>query len=68
MLRIISFGLLGLGIVLIIVGLGAQDSIHSKLSEVFTGTPSDATVWYLAVGIAAAVAGAAGILIGTRRI
>ncbi|TVR49402.1 MAG: DUF3185 family protein [Planctomycetota bacterium] len=68
MLRAISFGLLAFGIVLIIFGFGAQDSFHSKASEFFTGSPSDATVWYLSLGIASLVAGLIGLASSVRRV
>jgi len=59
--RIISLGLLIAGIVLVIYGLAAQDSIGSSFSRFFTGSPTDKTMWLLVGGIVCAVIGAAGV-------
>jgi hypothetical protein len=60
--RILSLALLAGGIVLIIYGLSASDSISSSYSRFFTGSPTDRTMWLLIGGIVAAVLGTAGLL------
>ena len=60
--RIISLALLVGGIVLIIYGISASDSISSSFSRFFTGNPTDKTMWLLIGGAVAAAAGLVGVL------
>jgi hypothetical protein len=64
--RPISLALLVGGIVLIIYGVSASDSIGSSFTRFFTGSPTDRTMWLLIGGIVAAVGGAAGLLRGSK--
>ena len=64
--KIISLALLVGGIVLIICGLNASDSIGSSFSRFFTGNPTDKTMWLLIGGIVAAAVGAAGLARGSK--
>lgn len=64
--RILSIALLGGGIVLIIYGISASDSIGSGFSRFFTGAPTDKTIWLLVGGVIAAVAGAVGLFRGPK--
>jgi hypothetical protein len=57
----ISIALLAGGIVLIVYGIGASESVGSDFSRLFTGSPTDKTLWLLIGGIVAAAAGAAGL-------
>jgi hypothetical protein len=56
----ISLVLLVGGIVLIIFGVSATDSLGSDLSRFFTGAPTDKAIWMLIGGVVATVAGLAG--------
>jgi hypothetical protein len=58
----LSFALLAGGVVLIIYGLGASDSIGSSFSRFFTGSPTDKTMWLIIGGIVASVAGLFGLM------
>ena len=60
--KIISISLLFAGIIMVIFGFQASDSIGSSFSRLFTGTPTDKTVWLLIGGAALAVVGLAGVL------
>jgi LPXTG-motif cell wall-anchored protein len=62
-----GIALLVVGVVLIIFGMNASASLGSRLSELFTGAPSDRTIWLLIAGVAAAVIGLGMLLIGRRR-
>lgn len=62
----LAISLLIVGIMLILWGVSASDSISSDVSQIFTGAPSSKTVWLLIPGIIAAVIGAAGMLRGTK--
>lgn len=64
--RIFSLGLLVAGLVLVIYGLAALDSMGSSLSRFFTGSPTDKTVWLLLGGIMATAIGAGGLLRGSK--
>jgi hypothetical protein len=64
--KLIGIVLLAGGIVLLVNGFKARDSIESKVSQVFRGSPSDNAVWFLAGGAAATVAGAALILMPSK--
>ncbi|HEX2860573.1 MAG TPA: DUF3185 family protein [Lacunisphaera sp.] len=63
-----SLALLVAGIVLIVFGVAASDSLGSGISSLFTGNPTDKTIWLLLGGIAAAVAGSAGLLRSSRKL
>ena len=62
----ISLALLIGGILLLIYGANASDSISSSFSRLFTGNPTDRTVWLLIGGTVATAVGAAGLLRGTK--
>ena len=64
--RTLSLVVLVGGIVLIGYGLSASDSIGSDFSRVFTGSPTDTTIWLLIGGIAAVVVGGTGLLRGSK--
>ena len=64
--KIISLALLVGGIVLIIYGINASDSIGSSFSRFFTGSPTDKTMWLIIGGTAASVVGLVGIVRGSK--
>ena len=62
----ISLALLVGGIILIVYGVGASDSIGSSFSRFFTGNPTDKTMWFLIGGAIAAAVGGAGLARGSK--
>lgn len=58
----ISLALLVGGIILIIYGVNAADSVSSSFSRLFTGNPTDESIWFLIGGIVAAAVGASGLV------
>lgn len=54
------------GVVLIIYGINASESISSDFSRMFTGSPTDKTMWLLIGGIVAVALGLGGLVIGSR--
>lgn len=56
--KVTGIVLLAVGIVLIVWGISASDSIGSEFSKFFTGTPTNKSMWLLLGGIAATAAGA----------
>jgi len=64
--KIASLALIIGGIILIVYGLSASDSLGSSFSRFFTGSPTDKTIWLLLGGILATGVGAAGLLTGSK--
>ena len=64
--KIISLAFIVGGIVLIIYGINASDSVSSGFSRLFSGAPTDKTLWLLISGIVVAVVGLGGLLRGTK--
>jgi hypothetical protein len=64
--KIVSLALLVVGIILIVYGVSASDSIGSGFSRLFTGAPTDKAVWLLVGGAVAAVVGLTGVLRGSK--
>ena len=64
--KLISLALLVGGIILIIYGISASDSIGSSFSRLFTGSPTDKTIWLLLGGIVAAAVGLVGMMRGEK--
>ncbi len=60
--KIISIILLVEGIIMVVFGFQASDSIRSSFSWLFTGTPTDKSIWLLIGGAALAVVGLVGVL------
>jgi len=46
-----------LGVLLLVYGLDASDSLYSKISRLFTGSPTDKSLWLLIGGVLALVVG-----------
>jgi Protein of unknown function (DUF3185) len=59
--KAISLALFVGGLVLIVYGMQASDSVGSGVSRFFTGSPTDKTMWLLIGGIVAAALGAGGL-------
>lgn len=55
--RAIGIALLVGGVVLLVFGLNASQSFASDVSEAFTGSPTDRSMWLLVSGAVAVVAG-----------
>jgi hypothetical protein len=53
----IGIALLVVGIVLVIYGINASDSASSGISRIFTGAPTNKTLWLLLGGIGSAIVG-----------
>ena len=62
----VSLALLVGGIILIAYGIGSSNSIGSSFSRMFTGSPTDKTIWLLIGGIAAAAIGLVGVSRGSK--
>ena len=60
--KLLSIALLIGGILLIVYGINASNSISSSFSNLFTGSPTDKSIWMLIAGVVAAAIGAGGVL------
>lgn len=56
--NLLSVILMVLGVVLLIWGIQASDSLNSQVSEVFTGTSTDRAMSFMIAGIVSLVVGA----------
>jgi hypothetical protein len=65
--KIIFLALLIGGVVLIVLGFNATHSFSSDVSRLFSGSPTDKTIWMLIGGFVAAVIGLIGVIGVTRR-
>lgn len=64
--KTISLAMLAGGILLVIFGVNASNSVSSDISRVFTDAPTDKAIWMLVGGIVVTVIGAMGLLRGSR--
>ena len=64
--KMISFAILAAGILLTLFGLNEMNSFTSDLSRMFTGAPTDRSIWMLAGGVALAVLGLTGLAARSR--
>jgi Protein of unknown function (DUF3185) len=64
--KMLSLGLLIVGVVLLVLGVIETDSISSEFSRLFTGEPTDKALWLLIGGGLAAIAGLAGLTRGGK--
>lgn len=62
----LSIALLVGGILLIIFGVNASNSLGSDISRFFTGSPTDKAIWMLVGGAVAAVVGLLGLTRGSK--
>ena len=64
--KLLSLAFLAAGILLIILGIMAVDSLGSDISRFFTGSPTDKAIWLLIGGFLAVVVGLVGFPRGSR--
>lgn len=64
--KTISLVFLVIGVVLLIYGLNASDSVASSVSEAVTGTPTDRSMWLIILGAVGVVVGGVGFFAGRR--
>lgn len=64
--RLTSFALLIGGVILIIYGISASNSVGSGFSKLFTGSPTDKTIWLMIGGVIATLVGLSGVARGPK--
>ena len=56
--KIPSVAFLTAGIILLVYGLNASNSITSSVSQAVTGSPTDKSIWLIVVGVIGILSGA----------
>lgn len=62
--KIMAFVLLFVGLLLLFFAYQSSQGLDDQVSEAVTGSFTDSTIWFLILGIAAAVAGAGLLMFG----
>jgi hypothetical protein len=62
----LSLALLVAGVILLLYGVSAAESLGSSFSRFFNGHPTERTMWLLIGGAILTIVGAAGLLRGSR--
>lgn len=65
--RIFGFALLVAGVIVLVFGLQATDSVSESVKEGVTGTYTDKTTWFIVGGAAAVIVGGLMAGFGGRR-
>ena len=64
--RIFGAALLIVGIVLFLVGMNSSHSFADQVSNTFSGRFTQATTWYILVGVVSGLGGLATLIFGSR--
>ena len=64
----IALAILVGGIVLMIYGVNASHSFSSDVSRIFTGNPTDRSMWFLISGAVLIVAGGSGLVVSGKQL
>ena len=62
----LSIALLVVGVILLVLGVNASESISSDFSRLFTGKPTDKAVWMLIGGVVGVLVGLGGLFRGSK--
>jgi hypothetical protein len=61
MSKIPSIAFLVVGILLLVYGINASNSVTSSITQSVTGTPTDKSIWLIVLGVIGIVSGGVGI-------
>lgn len=67
MTKAISIALIVSGVVLLYFGGQSFHSLGNEVSRFFTGSPTNKTIWLIAGGVVATIAGITGLALPSRR-
>ncbi len=62
MTRIVGLSIFVVGVILLVFGVTATDSVSSDISRFFSGKPTDKAIWLLISGMAGVILGAGALL------
>lgn len=65
-MKFASLAIFVVGLILLIYGINASDSVSSNVSEAVTGTPTDRSIWLIVLGVIGLIAGGAGFFMNRR--
>ncbi|MDB6113731.1 MAG: rane protein [Lacunisphaera sp.] len=60
--RAVFLVLLVVGVILLIYGINAHDSLASTAKQAVTGTPTDRSIWLIVLGVAGIIIGGLGAM------
>jgi energy-converting hydrogenase Eha subunit C len=60
MSRIPSIAILVVGVILLVYGLNASDSVSSSVSNAVTGSPTNKSIWLIVLGVIGIITGGIG--------
>ncbi len=63
MSKTLSIVFLVIGVVLLIYGINASNSVSSTVTQAVRGTPTDRSIWFIVLGIIGIVGGGLGMFI-----
>ena len=58
--RAVFLVLLVVGVILLVYGINAHDSLASTAKQAVTGTPTDRSIWLIVLGVAGIIIGGLG--------
>jgi len=61
MSKIPSLALLVVGVILLIYGINASNSVSSSISQTFNGAPSNKSIWLIGIGVIGIISGGVGL-------
>lgn len=61
MSKIPSLALLIVGVILLVYGINASNSVSSSISQTFNGSPSNKSIWLIAIGVIGIISGGFGM-------
>ena len=64
--KAIGIALLVVGVILLVWGINASESVGSEISKTFTGSPTDKSIWLIIGGVVSGITGV-GLLVFTGR-
>jgi cytosine/uracil/thiamine/allantoin permease len=62
MSRIVSIAILIVGVLLLVYGLNASNSVSSSVSQAVSGSPTNKSIWLIALGVIGIIVGGVGTL------
>lgn len=64
--KIPSIAFLIIGVILLVYGLSASNSLSSSVTEAVSGAPSDKSIWLIVLGVLGIVSGGLGLVLRRR--
>ena len=62
MSKVPSIAILVVGVILLVYGLNAADSVSSSVSNAVTGSPTNKSIWLIVLGVVGVITGGVGLV------